>query len=457
MVLEHFYAVDADAVWEVIDPQTVTPLPFVSVEVEGLINASGRVIPQIYAARCFNPEDAPPPDGGVVMILSTGHTLCACRVSRVIGRSTIATDTVSHKPEGEECAETESLFVAEFYWNETLVMLLDTDRLTRRLTVQQNCDGDDSGLVSEIDMNDMRRQETIHVEDFSCLVVSCNGELFALRFEDVIEVVESGPLTPLPGAPAELSGVVLLRGAALPVLSLRSLLFGGAGQSTPFTVLVELNGYRIGLQVDRVLGIRRFACDSLRQFSEEQILLEGFVTTPDEKLVALLRLCALAEPERFDAWRAWLMNGGDDSAGAAAQLRKSVPKKRLLLFRLGKSMMALPLESIERVEEYFEPTVTPGDESAAISGVIQVHGQIVPVRLLEQQLGISAAGQSSAYLIIAGAGKFCAVPVDRIERIFDMEETAIELTASSHGQLLSGIGSYNGTLVSLLDGERLVL
>ena len=264
-IQDQFFAVDAGVVREIIDPLPVTPLPFSAAEVEGLINVSGRIILQINAAQRLLQGGMTAPEGGAVMILAVAHDLCACRVTRVLARTTVATEAVAAVTNADITGH-DTLLSGEFLWKESLVLLLDPVFLLReRAPVAEggNDPEDDSGLVTERYGGDLLL-DAPHADDFPCIVFYCKNELFAVRFADVAEVVECGAVTALPGAPAEIAGALLVRGAPLPLLSLQAILFDGSGGSTmPFALIVHLNGCRVGLLVERVIGIQRFAHSSL--------------------------------------------------------------------------------------------------------------------------------------------------------------------------------------------------
>ncbi len=457
-IQEQLYAFDAGAVREIIDPLPVTPLPFSAAEVEGLINVSGRIILQICAAQRLQQAVVAAPVEGTVIILALAHDICACRVKRVLARATVATDAVAAVA-GVDIADHDALLSGEFLWKESLVLLLDPAFLLReRMPVAEGGNGAEvgSGLITERYGGDLR-QDAPRADDFPCVVFSCNYELFAVRFADVAEVVESGTVTSLPGAPQEIPGAMLLRGAPVPLLSLQSILFGGTGSGTmPFTVIVHLNGCRIGLLVERVVGIQRFARSSLRPLPEEQTFLEGIITTGDNRMLALIRLSSLAAAERFDAWRPWLLSGADTPGGKELRPADPAITIRMLLFRQGREMLALPLEMVERIEEYFEPTATPGDESEQVSGVIQIQGNIMPVCSAGKLLGGISGGPPCVYLVVSNSGKRCALAVEKVERVVAMSAADMEPAPSGSNGFLSGIGTWHGTLVSLVDGERLV-
>lgn len=94
-------------------------------------------------------------------------------------------------------------------------------------------------------------------EDF--LVFSVAGERFGVQAGFVREVVRVERLTPLPGVPPHVLGVVNVRGEIVPVADLMGLL--GTGATPPESVdrVLILTGADVvlGLAVDEVEGMRR--------------------------------------------------------------------------------------------------------------------------------------------------------------------------------------------------------
>lgn len=74
---------------------------------------------------------------------------------------------------------------------------------------------------------------------------------FALSLDEVHEIVRLAGLERLPGTRAPLAGLIVLRGAPLPVLDVRT-----AGSDEQGDVLVmDLAGDRVGVAVDEVLAV----------------------------------------------------------------------------------------------------------------------------------------------------------------------------------------------------------
>ncbi|MCP8940932.1 chemotaxis protein CheW [Alsobacter sp. SYSU M60028] len=93
--------------------------------------------------------------------------------------------------------------------------------------------------------------ERVAVTDY--VTVFVDGQLFGLPIASVQDVFMRGQMTPVPGAPPEILGLINLRGRVLTALSLRRLL----GLADPLAqgamvVGVEHGGESFGLLVDRV-------------------------------------------------------------------------------------------------------------------------------------------------------------------------------------------------------------
>ncbi|MDQ6831635.1 MAG: chemotaxis protein CheW [Gemmatimonadota bacterium] len=86
------------------------------------------------------------------------------------------------------------------------------------------------------------------------LVFELDDIRYAVRLEAVQEVVRAVAVTPLPGAPSAVHGVIDVRGVVTPVFDLRARL-GGAGRDVDVAdqfILALAGSRRVALHVDRV-------------------------------------------------------------------------------------------------------------------------------------------------------------------------------------------------------------
>jgi chemotaxis signal transduction protein len=90
-----------------------------------------------------------------------------------------------------------------------------------------------------------------------------------------------------------------------------------------------------------------------------------------------------------------------------------------------------------------------------MSGIIQVQGNITPIIHLDKMLGL-VAGPSSVCLIIRENDIRIAVPVDKVDKVIKLREMDIDPVRAEGHTVLSGVGKYQGTLVSLINVEKLL-
>ena len=104
-------------------------------------------------------------------------------------------------------------------------------------------------------------------EEEQCLMFEICGS-YALEVGRVLEIVELPEVTSVPQAPAYIAGIVNLRGQAVPLIDMR-VRFGCSTQTGPdkrrSVVVADFEGARLGLLVDRVLGLTVLSVQALSQ------------------------------------------------------------------------------------------------------------------------------------------------------------------------------------------------
>lgn len=129
------------------------------------------------------------------------------------------------------------------------------------------------------------------------LVFQLNGSDYAIRIEHVREIITTVDLSPVPGAPSYLAGVVNLRGRILPMIDLRKRFQLPAAVDLDrqcFVILMlELNGelVELGVQIDSVSEVIRIgdeqidSADGMTDFHETLIFRGVAKTTSGIKLI----------------------------------------------------------------------------------------------------------------------------------------------------------------------------
>ncbi len=87
------------------------------------------------------------------------------------------------------------------------------------------------------------------------LLVALGGDRYALGVEWVREALRSSPVTPLPGAPRTVAGVLNVRGEIIPALETSEILARAERGRPGPVVVVEAGGRRVGLTVDELVDV----------------------------------------------------------------------------------------------------------------------------------------------------------------------------------------------------------
>ncbi len=110
-------------------------------------------------------------------------------------------------------------------------------------------------------------------DNLALLVFNLNGQLYGLPITRVVRIIEMVAITPLPGAPEAIQGIINLRGKTTPVIDLRRR-FGlparAYGLHTPI-ILVDTNGQ------GQSLGVVADAVDDVLNVSLEEIELNSTI------------------------------------------------------------------------------------------------------------------------------------------------------------------------------------
>ena len=95
--------------------------------------------------------------------------------------------------------------------------------------------------------------DNVHESDEeSFLIFRCNGVLYAISTDYVMEVFTSVDVTKVPMMPEYVSGVINLRGQIVPIVDFRLLLGRYPGEEEPCAIILDIEDMSIGIQVDTV-------------------------------------------------------------------------------------------------------------------------------------------------------------------------------------------------------------
>ncbi|GFE58552.1 chemotaxis protein CheW [Geobacter sp. AOG1] len=117
-----------------------------------------------------------------------------------------------------------------------------------------------------------QQEEQLH----HLVTFSLGREEYGVDISSVQEIIRATDITPVPGAPVHVRGVINLRGKIIPVVDLRSRFRMAAGETTDAQriIVIELKGKRLGMLVDAVSQVIKISSAIIEEIPEEAITLD---------------------------------------------------------------------------------------------------------------------------------------------------------------------------------------
>ncbi|RZU50486.1 two-component system chemotaxis sensor kinase CheA [Krasilnikovia cinnamomea] len=280
------------------------------------------------------------------------------------------------------------------------------------------------------------------------LTVDCGDQRYVVPQVAVLELVfidgNSTKIEYASGAP-----VYRLRGKLLPLVRLdRALGFDVGSDQGVYIMVLQADGRRFGLVVDRVLNTEEVVVKALNSRLKDIGLYAGATILGDGKVGLILDISSLARRSHLgaDAER-------ENIVGASRAVGTGDRGERLLITAVGERRVAIPLDTVTRLEEFPRDRI----EQAGSREVVQYRGQILPLVRLSQLLGAYSEepeGDTVPVVVYSEGPRSVALVVDRIVDIAENETTA-RRDAEEDG--LVGTAVIQQRVTELLDVRRAIL
>lgn len=446
-------ALPALSVSKVLDPLPVTPLPFAPESVLGLVNVSGSVILQVDFDLLFGMPTRRDQAGGSLLVVDTGSESVVCRADEISHKLSIDEAELNrYDRQTADATGRDKLIVGQFVHRGSSILLLSPAALSLQHMAPVRVPDGDGGLVGTVS-DETARNDTQSL-DLELVTVHDGGEAYALHMRDVLEIIDLAPLTELPGATAEVAGLMLIRGNALLVVSLARLLDCQPRGPAQFVIVAALSELRIGIAVESVVGIERYMKSQVQAVTNADAQLEGYVPgsgSRQSRMTGLISMSGLISDDRMARFRRYLAAHTIAEDSMARQANQGV--RRMLTFRLGDERCALALSHVDRVEDYVEPVEVPkGDDMFA--GVVQIKGEVAPVLDLPRALGYRS-GVAGSYVVVRVDRALWALVVDKVERVVEIPERSITPVRGSRSDFIREIARLDEDLITLISLEPL--
>ncbi|MBW6432946.1 chemotaxis protein CheW [Actinoplanes hulinensis] len=278
------------------------------------------------------------------------------------------------------------------------------------------------------------------------LTVDCGDQRYVVPQVAVLELVFiDGNTTKVEyasGAP-----VYRLRGKLLPLVRLdRALGLEVGGDQGVYIMVLQADGRRFGLVVDRVLNTEEVVVKALNTRFKDIGLYAGATILGDGKVGLILDVSSLAR-------RSHLAVDSERENVTEKRGQQAAGTERLLVTAVGERRVAIPLDTVTRLEEFPRDRI----EHAGSREVVQYRGQILPLVRLSHLLGAygeELEGDTVSVVVYSEGGKSVALVVDRIVDIAENSTTA-RRDAEEDG--LVGTAVIQQRVTELLDVRRAIL
>jgi two-component system, chemotaxis family, sensor kinase CheA len=280
------------------------------------------------------------------------------------------------------------------------------------------------------------------------LTVDCGDQRYVVPQVAVLELVfidgQSTKIEYASGAP-----VYRLRGKLLPLVRLdRALGLDVGGDQGVYIMVLQADGRRFGLVVDRVLNTEEVVVKALNSRFKDIGMYAGATILGDGKVGLILDVSSLARRSNLtaDSERESVVG---NSRGAAS----IGTGERLLVTAVGERRVAIPLDAVTRLEEFPRDRI----EHAGSREVVQYRGQILPLVRLSHLLGAYSETEEAdtiSVVVYSEGSRSVALVVDRIVDIAENSTTA-RRDAEEDG--LVGTAVIQQRVTELLDVRRAIL
>jgi purine-binding chemotaxis protein CheW len=261
-----------------------------------------------------------------------------------------------------------------------------------------------------------------------------DGVEFGLDIDRVQEITPRTDITPVPGAPSFVLGVVNLRGTIIPVLDSRLRFHLPAAEPTSKTriIILSLAGQGTGLQVDAVSEVVRLEDLTIRETPPlvagvRSDYLAGMVTV-GSRLITLIDLDKILDSSEFSQRELLLETNTAAPAfgtGALENLEELAAEEiPYVTFALGEESFGINLQQVEEIIELPPVTKVP-DAPPYVLGVICLRDQVLPLLDFIQLLRVedTTDGRQREMVILLNFGEAkLGIAVDGIQEIIRLRE-----------------------------------
>lgn len=457
---EQLYALPAEHVSEVIHVPAVARVPQGPTALIGIANLRGTVLPVASLREMLGLPASVVTPATRAVVLDVGAPI-AIVVDAVVDLQP-ATARQIESPDKALATETGEALLGVFsIGDERVAKILDIQTLLERAFSKRTRGRRQEGRPPK--STPVARAADRAVTQVLVTFEVANQE-FALPLEDVQEILPApSSITAVARTDAAVLGITTVRGALLPLLSLRTLLGVSGGhehREREKVVVMKIGGAQVGLVADRARAI--LAADLTLIDPVPPLLAARAGGESRIKSVyrgdAGRRLISILSPEQVfkdDVMKRVATSVGFQSSPLAQRETVVNDERIFLVFRLGDDEFGLPIDSVVEVAQVPAQITRVPRTPKFLEGVVNIRGEVLPVVDQRRRFDMPALKnvEGRRLVVINTSRHRAGVIVDSVSDVLRASAGQIapppELTEST-SRLVSGV-------LNLEKSERMVL
>ncbi len=301
LIGDNRYAIEIEFVREIVRMPKLTPVPSSSEDVEGVFELRDEVVPAINIAKKLGVEfevevkESEEDERKVIIYDREGIVagLIVEKIDEVV--APLKRDIVSPP---ETLDEESKKLIKSIYRksDKELIFILNEKTIVEESELE--------GIEKTTEKT--KKMHSAEEEEENIVIFKVGEQEFGFKILDVHEINRISEITPVPRASSFIEGIINLRGDIVPVINMRTRLSLEKKDCDEFSrvIIVNIDGYKTGLIVDRVEEIKSVPLSSFQEVPEfltqmvEKELIKSIVSLDDGKrIVTLLKIGKLLSKE----------------------------------------------------------------------------------------------------------------------------------------------------------------
>jgi purine-binding chemotaxis protein CheW len=311
-------------------------------------------------------------------------------------------------------------------------------------------------------------------DEMRLVTFALGNEEFGFDIMDVKEIIRLPKIARVPLTPEFVDGVANLRGTVLPIVDLRNRFGMARIEDTDRTrvLVIDQNGVKTGLRVDRVVQITRVPRENIEKApaaigNTAGEYLDGVVKLDNGKRIIMTlrasKICrtkdlAGSTPEQ----KTEELTSESALAESGAEVQDSL--LQMVTFRLGDEEFGIPISQIREIDRYSQITQIPNMPDY-LEGVMNLRGEVITVIGLRDRFSMERrpADDRTRVIIVDLNGKKTGLTVDSVSQVLNIATRDVELPPSSvestgRQRFISGIAKVDQgkRIIVLLDVAKVL-